>query len=361
MSMQIDATHQRSALETALWRNRLLLSLVLMHVMAGATVSVFVGASFWSGTVPILLNILKTLSVIGALCFLIWRFAYAAMVVKPKSPIKWLAADLKATIRNPDMVLDGVICFVATGVMAAAFTALKDMIPMLSPYSWDLRFAELDRVLHGGTDVWALLWPVFGTPVLTTALNAAYHIWFPLLYVMVFLACFDRRDPNRGMVFLTAFALTWIIGGNLLATVYASVGPVYFEAFGFGDTFVPQMEALERMNQIMPVWALDIQKMLLENHLANGPVRGISAMPSMHVATSVIMALYGFSYARWLGWCLTGFAAVILIGSVHLAWHYAVDGYASIALALVVWSVAKALTRHFGPDRTQDHSASRAT
>lgn len=31
---------------------------------------------------------------------------------------------------------------------------------------------------------------------------------------------------------------------------------------------------------------------------------------------------------------------MILVGSVHLAWHYAVDGYAAIALALTCWRLA---------------------
>jgi hypothetical protein len=31
---------------------------------------------------------------------------------------------------------------------------------------------------------------------------------------------------------------------------------------------------------------------------------------------------------------------VILVGSVHLAWHYAVDGLAGILLAAIFWAAA---------------------
>jgi hypothetical protein len=31
------------------------------------------------------------------------------------------------------------------------------------------------------------------------------------------------------------------------------------------------------------------------------------------------------------------FAAVILVGSVHLGWHYAIDGYVAAAAAWLIW------------------------
>ena len=34
---------------------------------------------------------------------------------------------------------------------------------------------------------------------------------------------------------------------------------------------------------------------------------------------------------------LTAFAVVIQVGSVHLGWHYAVDGYIGARLTLAVW------------------------
>ena len=34
---------------------------------------------------------------------------------------------------------------------------------------------------------------------------------------------------------------------------------------------------------------------------------------------------------------LTAFAVIIQIGSVHLGWHYAVDGYIGASLTLAVW------------------------
>ena len=37
---------------------------------------------------------------------------------------------------------------------------------------------------------------------------------------------------------------------------------------------------------------------------------------------------------------MAAFLVVILIGSVQLAWHYAVDGYAGILIAWGAWALA---------------------
>jgi membrane-associated phospholipid phosphatase len=89
-----------------------------------------------------------------------------------------------------------------------------------------------------------------------------------------------------------------------------------------------------------------------------GIVNGISAMPSMHVGTSVLFATLGFaSGKRWLGWLLTGFASLIMIGSVHLTWHYAIDGYAGAVIAIFGWWLAGRLIDWARPDLKAGASA----
>ena len=65
-----------------------------------------------------------------------------------------------------------------------------------------------------------------------------------------------------------------------------------------------------------------------------------------------VFALLGWRTSRWLGWVLTGFAGVVLVGSVHLGWHYAVDGYVSIAGTLAIWVGVGALLGRRRPART---------
>jgi hypothetical protein len=46
-----------------------------------------------------------------------------------------------------------------------------------------------------------------------------------------------------------------------------------------------------------------------------------------------------------LGWIFGAFLLVILIGSVHLGWHYAIDGYVGIIGTLILWWACGRLLR----------------
>jgi hypothetical protein len=49
--------------------------------------------------------------------------------------------------------------------------------------------------------------------------------------------------------------------------------------------------------------------------------------------------------SRFAGLYFGIFTVIILIGSVHLAYHYAVDGYVSIAATWLIWLAAGPLAR----------------
>lgn len=291
----------------------------------------------------IALTVAKVFMPMFLLALVAARFVYMTAKVRPRNPAQWLIADLRHTVLDLDRLCQGVITLAAVAVMAGSFTFVKDQIPLIAPFSWDPALAAIDHTLHGGHDPWRLLMPVFGTPLLTTAINAVYNAWFFVLLFMVLVACFGSPGRRNHRVFLLAFVLTWPIAGNLAAILLSSAGPVYYAALGYGDYFQPQMDMLRDFARVSPVWALEVQHTLLEGYRTEGPLRGISAMPSLHVASSVTMALYGFSIERWIGWLLTAFAAGILIGSVHLAWHYAVDGYLGILIAAAIWFAVRFL------------------
>jgi membrane-associated phospholipid phosphatase len=70
-------------------------------------------------------------------------------------------------------------------------------------------------------------------------------------------------------------------------------------------------------------------------------------MPSMHVASSCLMALGAYQISRPLGRAMAVFAALIWIGSIQLGWHYAVDGIVGAAMTFAVWRMAGAITTRF--------------
>jgi hypothetical protein len=106
------------------------------------------------------------------------------------------------------------------------------------------------------------------------------------------------------------------------------------------------MAYLEAVSRSWPVWSVNVQHTLWNDYIAgHGRLGGISAMPSMHVTIAALMAIWGWRINRVIGLALTAFAAVILIGSIHLAWHYAVDGIAGITLAAIFWAMAGTVVR----------------
>jgi hypothetical protein len=323
-----------------------LMALVALHFLAALGLAHWVGQPFHS-------NMLGTGSLISLLLvpafltvLLVWRFLHMALYVRPDCPLAWWLNDLKSTLFNAERLIGGVVVFLILLVFIGSFSFLKEAIPAIHPFSWDQTFADWDRLIHGGRHPYEWLWPLLGSAPATTLINVFYNLWFFILYFIVFITAFSLSRPALRLTFLYAFVLTWGVGGNLLATVFSSAGPVYYARLGLGGDFVPLMTALEEFAAISPVWALAIQETLWTTYTeGSGSIGGISAMPSLHVASSVLFALYGFRVNRHLGWCLTAFAGAIVLGSIHLGWHYAVDSYLGAAVAFSSWAAATRLQR----------------
>ena len=281
--------------------------------------------------------------VITALCLVGFAFGYPVYVmvfVRPKRLLRYLANDLRGVWLVPERILGGAIVFLLLPTVISIYSSIKVLIPFLQPYDWDVTFLAWDRLLHGGYDPWTLIQPMLGYPIVTSVVNFLYNLWFFVLYGMLFWQAFSLRDRFLRMQFLLTMVLVWALLGGLLATLWSSAGPVYFgRVTGLADPFVALMDYLRSVAEVHSVWAVETQEKLWQAHASGEGMigGGISAMPSVHVATSVTFALLTWRVHRWLGALFWLYAGVIMIGSVHLAWHYAVDGYVSLVLTSALW------------------------
>ncbi|WFL77483.1 phosphatase PAP2 family protein [Altererythrobacter arenosus] len=274
---------------------------------------------------------------------LLWRLARA----KPESPIAWVRERLLSRTARHHLIV-GLPMFALCVVIIPAFSSIKSMIPLFTEYTWDETFIAWDRALFFGYDPWLLLQPLLGYPVVTAIVAAIYHLWILLLYVgPLYFAFSPQVNEIIRRQFFLGYAMSWMLIGGLMATWLASVGPVFAEPLLGIDTFRAQTDYLAAANREIPIMVVPVQQMLLENFHLNerGLGSGITAMPSMHVAICALYWLAARKVSPGLGRAFFVFMIVIWIGSVHTAYHYAVDGLVSIAAMIVLWWVVKAVIR----------------
>ncbi len=255
----------------------------------------------------------------------------------PYQPARWLILAILATL-----------CF--TG-MLSTFMSIKTAIPEMNPYYLDEAAYKMDRVIFFGHDPWTLLKPLYKIPRIVTSIDYFYTTWSTLL-VGTWFYCFtsQKMDIVRRYQYCLAIILLWFFGGNILATFLSSAGPVYYEYFtGDGAAYGALMGELHAIHESHHLSAVTYHSMLLDMYENNAwRVGGISAIPSIHCGTSLLL-LFTFWKAPIPRALMIAFTITIFIGSVLLAWHYAVDGLLAIPLAFAAWYGAGWIIRKLVP------------
>jgi len=264
---------------------------------------------------------------------------------RPESPISFLYSVAKEK-RLAHWLMRGLPMLLAITIFIPAFSATKSAIPLFNDYTWDSTWDALDVTLHGARP-WELLQPLIGYPLITSAFSIAYHLWVMLIYIGGVYFAFTHTDRELRARFFFCFFLCWAVIGVLLATVLASVGPCFVGPLLGDHSYDAQMTYLRAANEEYPLMVLGVQERLLEWYQAgnHGLGRGISAMPSMHVSIAFLSFLVATRISKRLAVALGLFCVIVMIGSVHLAYHYAVDGYVALIVTGAIWLASAPFAR----------------
>lgn len=232
--------------------------------------------------------------------------------------------DLLARLSRAMVVL------VATAMIVATFIPVKGALHFAVPYFADPFFADVDLWLHG-TDPWRLTHDWFRD--FPNALSELVYVkaWFAgSIFFPVYLCLLDG-DERRVADYLKVHVLIWVGLGNVAALAGMSVGPVFYDALVGGARFA-DLHVVFVQNGIADGMTGSMHDMLWQTYnsgvVTNGPA--ISAFPSVHVAAATMIWLYLAERVPKLWPVSLIMILTYQMLSVHLGWHYAVDGYFSI-------------------------------
>lgn len=261
---------------------------------------------------------------------------------RPDSPLahlkarytgEWLVGPVKA----------GLPLLAVAIVLLPYFSKMKSAIPLFNDYTWDDAFIAWDRAIFFGYDAWEVMQPVLGFPIVTAFLALLYQLWFLLLYPGVMFFAFAKIDSRVRRQFFLTYVLSWTLIGGLMATLLASVGPCFVGPMLGDPRFDAQMAYLNAANEQVPIMVLPVQELLLEwyGKAENGLGSGITAMPSMHCAIAFLFWIAMRRVHSGWGTFFAVFFFITWISSVHLAYHYAVDGLVSLIAVAVIWKASE--------------------
>jgi hypothetical protein len=270
-----------------------------------------------------------------------------ALYLRTVNPFRGLWAIVRSHIRSPALAIAGVAPILLVPVLMASFGTLKMLMPLVRDFTWDDSLAAADRLLFFGYQPWQFTHSLFGSPFLTDLIDTAYTDWVLALYTAVLGYALFAPRYERARFFLS-FAASWLLIGVVGSYAFASAGPCYAQLVGTlsAPEFAPLMAKLKAIHEgDYLLNAYYWQEVLWRHHSRHeyGFAMGISAMPSMHNAIAVLYALTTSRMARFIKVAAWSYAALIFIGSIHLGWHYAIDG---IGAGLMVWGIWAAAGRY---------------
>lgn len=340
------------------WKNALRCHRPLLAAVAVYAAAVFIEALYAGAGAQDLAVVTRyfVLSATAMVIFIVGMYAGAGaafLLTAPKGQALKRLDDTAKKYVSSERFAGACLGFV---ILASGniFLVSKSLIATINPFSkqsWDVDFSGWDRLLHLGAFPHQYIIPAVNRFDLGLLLDRAYYGWLIVMTVVAWFCIFADRQLHRRLRFLWVYFLSWALLGTVAATVFSSVGPVFFAAFfkSAGNPYEFITVNMQALHNQSPLLADTARRLLLRWHDNNTLIdpNAISAMPSMHIAMCWLFVLYARSFGKVPFAAALAFCAVIFTGAIYFGFHYAIDGYVSIAaVSLLWWCMGKYLDRH---------------
>ena len=243
------------------------------------------------------------------------------------SPVEHLKAQFRA---KKGAALAAVAGMMLAGIDMLFFMWIKPEVTAVSPFWADEMLANADRAMFG-RDPWRFF----------EGVDLTFHAWaysfFWAVAIMATLVWLFAQKPSqeRSSTLLSYFA-TWSIFGPLGQLALSSAGPIFYARSGEGSRFDALAANIPEITQKISgyLWSMHVNG-------TPGVGAGISAMPSLHIATASWIVLAFAGVKSRLTPLTIVFALYIWAMSVALGWHYAVDGIVGALGAIACHAAAR--------------------
>ncbi len=208
------------------------------------------------------------------------------------------------------------------------YMIMKPELNLLFPFWADPHLATFDAWIFGRDP-----WQFFAKWNLDLMSWVYSPFWFFSVLLTFYWLLLKPPSLTKSTAIVAYFAI-WSIFGTIGQALFSSGGPIFYQRLGFGDRFeaIP-IPPLER------TLADYLWRSYSQHSLAPGA--GISAMPSLHIATMAWIILCFAAYRSRLIWPAAVLSLYIYAGSVALGWHYATDGFVGAAGAVACFFLAR--------------------
>lgn len=199
-------------------------------------------------------------------------------------------------------------------------------VPYINPQDYDTVLAAWDRAVFGVNPTeWMYQ---FRHPLLTELLQTCYILFF--LIPLCLGVEFHRRKSDTVFRKYAALFMIALYGSYLLYFLMPAIGPCF------------TLHDFARTSEELPgVWLTETFRTIINNGSGAGTTTPLltahrNCMPSGHTIAAVINISCAFRYRSRYRWLVASICAGILVSTVYLRYHYAVDVLAGFAIAPIL-------------------------